>query len=156
MITKGYFELKTLFGLVFLLLISVVIILGVTCGSINIGNESSIPISNTSSSNISSNITSSISSSSSNTYYVAKTGSDSNPGTESQPWLTIQKAANTLVAGDTAYVKAGTYNEQVIPSRSGSSGAWISYKAYPGDTVIIDGSGLSIGLAGMFYIRGKS
>lgn len=44
-------------------------------------------------------------------YYVAKNGNDSNPGTESQPWRTIQKAAETLVAGDTVYIKAGTYNE---------------------------------------------
>ena len=54
------------------------------------------------------------------TYYVAKTGSDSNPGTEAQPWLTIQKAANTMVAGDTVYIKQGTYTEQVIPQNSGS------------------------------------
>jgi len=50
-----------------------------------------------------------------NIYYVAKNGSDSNPGSESQPWLTIQKAADTMVAGDTVYVKAGTYTEQVTP-----------------------------------------
>src|SRR5271166_1725311 len=35
------------------------------------------------------------------TYYVAITGSDSNPGTFSQPWKTIQHAADTVVAGDT-------------------------------------------------------
>ena len=33
-----------------------------------------------------------------NTYYVAKDGNDSNPGTESEPWLTISKAADTLKA----------------------------------------------------------
>ena len=72
------------------------------------------------------------------TYYVAKTGSDSNPGTEAQPWLTIQKAANTLVAGDTVYVKAGTYEEIVRPVNSGTEGNYITYSAYPGATVIID------------------
>ena len=41
------------------------------------------------------------------TYYVAKNGSDSNPGIESQPWLTLKKAADTLAAGETVYVKAG-------------------------------------------------
>src|SRR2546430_6204833 len=35
------------------------------------------------------------------TYYVAPTGSDSNPGTSAAPWRTIQKAANTLNGGDT-------------------------------------------------------
>ena len=72
-------------------------------------------------------------------YYVAKGGSDSNPGTEEQPWLTIQKAADTLQAGDTVYVKAGTYNETVTPANSGSAGNYITYEAYEGESVIVDG-----------------
>ena len=44
-----------------------------------------------------------------NTYYVATNGSDSNPGTLAKPWLTPQHAANTMVAGDTCYIEAGTY-----------------------------------------------
>ena len=72
------------------------------------------------------------------TYYVAKTGSDSNPGSAAQPWLTITKAANTLVAGDTVYVKAGTYEEIVRPVNSGTEGNYITYSAYADDTVIID------------------
>jgi len=43
------------------------------------------------------------------TYYVSPSGSDSNPGTQVSPWLTIQKAANMMVAGDTAIVTDGTY-----------------------------------------------
>jgi hypothetical protein len=91
-------------------------------------------------------------------YYVSKSGSNSNPGTESQPWLTIQKAANTLTAGDTVYIKAGTYNERVVPQNSGTSGNYITYTAYPGDTVTIDGSGVSIhegwgGLVELYYVN---
>jgi hypothetical protein len=91
-----------------------------------------------------------------NVYYVAKNGSNSNPGTEAQPWLTIQKAASTLVAGDTVYVKAGTYREQVRPKNSGSAGNVITYAAYPGNTVIIDGTGLRGGsdFNGLFEISG--
>src|SRR3990172_3086259 len=48
-----------------------------------------------------------------NTYYVAKNGSDLSPGTEEKPWLTIQKAADTILAGDTVYVKEGTYIEDI-------------------------------------------
>jgi len=61
-------------------------------------------------------------------YYVdATNGNDSNLGTESFPWKTIQKAANTTVAGDTVIVKAGTYNERISESTSGSSGSSIQY-----------------------------
>ena len=52
----------------------------------------------------------SISSAYAATYYVAgDTGSDSYTSTQAQdtatPWLTIQKAADTMVAGDTVNVK---------------------------------------------------
>lgn len=82
-----------------------------------------------------------------NTYYVAKTGSDSNNGTTlATAWKTIQKAAATMTAGDTVYVKAGVYNEQITPANSGSSGNYITYQAYPGDTVVIDGTGIDMGV----------
>ncbi len=47
------------------------------------------------------------------TYYVPASGNDSNPGTSSNPWRTIQKAANTIVAGDEVIVNAGTYSERI-------------------------------------------
>ncbi|MCD4697098.1 MAG: hypothetical protein K8S16_12750, partial [Bacteroidales bacterium] len=92
------------------------------------------------------------------TYYVdASDGNDSNPGTEAQPWLTIQKAANTLIAGDTVYIEEGIYNEQVIPQNSGSDGNYIVYLAYPGDTVTIDGTGIPLPeWYGVFDITDKS
>jgi|GEM_PF-568162 len=72
------------------------------------------------------------------TYYVATTGSDSNPGTEALPFATLQKAVDTMVAGDTTLVKNGTYTKQtdrgafVRFTRSGTADAWITLKAYPG------------------------
>src|SRR4030042_2020171 len=47
------------------------------------------------------------------TYYVSTSGSDSNPGTLSQPWKTIQKAANTVTQGDTVNIRGGTYREKI-------------------------------------------
>jgi len=90
-------------------------------------------------------------------YYVAPGGRDSNPGTASQPWQTIQKAADTLVAGDTVYIRAGTYPEQVVPQNSGSAGNTITFAAYPGETVTIDGSGRTLpdDLVGLFHISGQ-
>ncbi len=94
------------------------------------------------------------------TYYVDQNhpeASDTNPGTESLPWLTIQKAADTIIAGDMVYIKEGIYNEQVIPQNSGSSGNHITYLAYPGDTVTIDGTGIPLpDWYGVFDITGKS
>jgi hypothetical protein len=74
-------------------------------------------------------------------YYVATNGNDNNPGTQTSPWRTIQKAANTLIAGQTAYVRAGTYYEKVQITRSGSSGKYITLSAYPGESVTIDANG---------------
>lgn len=90
--------------------------------------------------------------------YVATTGNDLNPGTEAQPWRTIQKAANTLAAGDTVYIRTGTYPERVIPQNSGGEGQYITYAAYPGETVMVDGSGITLpdDLAGLFEVSSKS
>ncbi len=52
-------------------------------------------------------------------FYVSLSGNDDNPGTETQPWLTIQKAANTAIAGNTVTVQAGNYPERVMVNRSG-------------------------------------
>ena len=93
-----------------------------------------------------------------NTYYVATSGSDTNPGTETQPWASIQKAANTLMAGDTVFIKAGTYHERVIIQNSGTSNHHIVFSNYQSDTVIIDGDGISWGGSwnGLFDISDKS
>lgn len=75
------------------------------------------------------------------TYYVSKEGLDSNPGTLNQPWLTIQKAANTIQAGDTVIVQSSNYDERVIlPSeKSGTSEAKITFKANPNKSVYMKG-----------------
>lgn len=53
------------------------------------------------------------------TYYVAKTGNDANSGDVSAPFLTIKKAAQTVVAGDTIVVRAGTYTaSDQVPART--------------------------------------
>lgn len=78
------------------------------------------------------------------TYYVATNGNDGWPGTFSQPWRTIQKAANTASAGDTVYIRAGTYAEQVDFTRSGSSSSPIVFRNYGSETAIIDGTGVAV------------
>ena len=92
-----------------------------------------------------------------NAFYVAPGGNDAGPGTAAQPWRTVGKAAGTLVAGQTVYVRAGTYHERVVPKNSGSAGKYISFAAYPGETVVIDGSGgLVAGWQGLFDVSRRS
>jgi Right handed beta helix region len=72
------------------------------------------------------------------TFYVATTGSNSNPGTEDHPFLTIAHAVDTMVAGDTTYVRGGTYNEPGVRfRRSGTSAAPIRLLNYPNESPIL-------------------
>ena len=75
------------------------------------------------------------------TYYVSPSGSNSNPGTLSAPFATLQKAHDISNAGDTIYMRGGTYildNSAVQIGRSGSSGNYITVINYPGETPILD------------------
>jgi hypothetical protein len=64
------------------------------------------------------------------TYYVTKAGNDTTGnGSVGTPWLTIGKAADTVVAGDTVIVGDGDYNEYVYETTSGGPGAYITYQA---------------------------
>ena len=75
------------------------------------------------------------------TYYVDTTGNDGNPGTLSQPWKTISKANSTLIAGDTVYIRAGTYGT-IEPANTGTSNHIITYQNYNGEDVQIKGTNL--------------
>ncbi len=78
------------------------------------------------------------------TYYVDQShpqASDANPGTESLPWKTIQKAADSIKAGDTVIVKSGSYPERITFSngRRGAPGQVVTFKAQPRRTVTMWG-----------------
>ena len=69
------------------------------------------------------------------TYYVSKAGTsnDSNNGTSpATAWLTIQKAANTAVAGDVVNIGAGTFDERITFANSGTAGSRITYQGTRG------------------------
>ena len=78
------------------------------------------------------------------TFYVSKSGKDTNSGSFTAPWLTIQHAANTVTAGATVYVETGVYNESVNFPNSGTSSEPITFANYPGETATIDGTGLAV------------
>ena len=74
-------------------------------------------------------------------YYVSKKGNDSNPGTKARPFLTIQKAASVMEAGDVCYVASGTYSETVRPVNSGLEGKPIVFRAEnPDEEVVVTGA----------------
>ena len=79
-------------------------------------------------------------------YYVAPIGNDSNNGSLSSPWKTIQYAATKAMAGDTINVRAGTYAETVTITRSGAAGAGqrIIFRNYAGEHPVIDAAGKSV------------
>ncbi|MGK3991578.1 right-handed parallel beta-helix repeat-containing protein [Sorangium sp. So ce136] len=76
-------------------------------------------------------------------HYVAPDGSDSNRGTMDRPFATLSKANSAAAAGDTIWVRGGTYGitAQLVLSRSGTSDTnrtkiW----AYPGEKPVLDAS----------------
>jgi len=81
------------------------------------------------------------------TYYVDKgnlggTCNNSNPGTQTQPWCTLGKAAQTLTAGQRAYVRTGTYTEgNLHTTNAGTPGNYITFEAYPGERPVINCTG---------------
>ena len=61
--------------------------------------------------------------------YVGSTGSDTNDGSVSRPWATIQHADAVAKPGDTVIVLDGTYRGDVVLASSGTPGQPITYKA---------------------------
>ena len=86
------------------------------------------------------------------TYYVSPTGDDDAPGTQTLPWRTIQKAAESLVPGDTAIVLSGTYREQVFVECSGTRENPITLQAK--GKVVVSAKGQKSN--NVFYIENKS
>ena len=80
------------------------------------------------------------------TYFVSTAGNNSNNGlTTATAWRNIQYAANHVAAGDTIQVLGGTYNEAVtIPVSGSATAGYITLQNYPGQTPVVDGTGLAI------------
>ena len=75
------------------------------------------------------------------TYFVANSGSDDNPGTSvSAPFQTLQRAARLLLPGDVCLIRGGVYPETLVPERSGTSNAPITFAAYANEKVILNGA----------------
>ncbi|HYQ43102.1 MAG TPA: right-handed parallel beta-helix repeat-containing protein [Polyangiaceae bacterium] len=90
-------------------------------------------------------------------YYVAPTGSDSAAGTLAAPFATLQKGADVAVAGDTVYIRGGTY-EITTPKNSGAGLTFsksgtsdtnrIKYWAYQSEVPVFDFANMVLSTTG--------
>ena len=98
-----------------------------------------------------------------NTYYTAPPasgGSDSNPGTISQPFATIAKGTSVLTPGDLLLIRAGTFVEGISSIPSGNAAKRVRIAAFPGyqpyEIVTVQpnaiGTDASVYLAGPKYV----
>jgi hypothetical protein len=72
-------------------------------------------------------------------YVDASKGDDAQDGTQPRPWKTIGHALRQLKAGDTLYLRGGTYYENLRVSLVGTSAAPITIASHPGEQAILDG-----------------
>jgi hypothetical protein len=73
-------------------------------------------------------------------YFVdAQRGDDAGPGTEQQPWRSLRHAIERLQAGDTLYLRGGTYYETVQVRLAGRPDAAITIASFPGEQAVLDG-----------------
>ena len=76
-------------------------------------------------------------------YYVTTGGSSSGDGSSTSPWdlaTALSGAGGKVHAGDTIWVRAGTYLGTYDTNLAGSAAAPIIVRGYPGERVIIDGN----------------
>lgn len=79
------------------------------------------------------------------TYYVSPRGSDSNSGSMSKPFKTLQKAVSVVAPGDIVVVKDGVYKDStnsdygLLINKAGTSSKWIRIVSENRYGAIIDG-----------------
>lgn len=87
--------------------------------------------------------------------YISPTGSDANLGTIGSPWKTLEKGWSVLLAGDTLYVRGGTYHPTqsiILTGRNGTAANNINIFAYQFEKPIFDYTGI-IGDPFLFGLR---
>src|SRR5262245_6556818 len=72
-------------------------------------------------------------------YFVdAARGDDRKDGSEKAPWKTVNHALRQLSAGDTLYLRGGTYAENVYCAVAGTADKPITIRSFPGEQAVID------------------
>ncbi len=71
--------------------------------------------------------------------FVSPQGDDAGDGSEAKPWRSINHALPLLSAGDTLYLRGGSYFENVYCAIAGTEDKPITIRSYPGELATIDG-----------------
>jgi hypothetical protein len=96
--------------------------------------------------NAAKNVTASFRSTVHNTFYIAPSGSDSlGDGSISKPYFSVQKAANLAEAGDTIFLRGGTYlyTNRINLNKGGTATDNIHLRSYKGERAVLDFSGMT-------------
>ena len=82
-------------------------------------------------------------------HYVSPSGSSGGSGTVSSPWdlASVLAGSRSVAAGDTVWVRGGTYRGEFISSLSGTASRQVVVRQYPGERATIDGN---LGVAGSY------
>lgn len=79
------------------------------------------------------------------TWYISPTGNDTTgDGSISSPYFTLNKVWTVIGAGDTVYLRGGTYafnTQQSLTGKNGTSGTLINIFAYPNENPVLTKSG---------------
>ena len=70
-------------------------------------------------------------------FYLSPHGNDAQPGSEPHPWRTLQHAVTMVQPGDTLFLQAGSYPEDVHLSASGERNHPITIAGAPGKQVTL-------------------
>ena len=82
-----------------------------------------------------------LSSYSQTTYYVSKSGNNSNAGNFGAPFLTVSHAVSVINPGDQIYIREGVYHENIVFNNiDATSGNETLISSYNNEEVIIDGT----------------
>ena len=92
-------------------------------------------------------------------YYLSPTGDDTTgDGSIGDPWLHLEKAWTVVSAGDTIYMRGGTYDwddNQNLTGASGTSGNYIYVFAYQSELPVIT-RGSSFVMTSMIYVSSSN
>ncbi|HKC47571.1 MAG TPA: hypothetical protein VKB63_08220, partial [Gemmatimonadales bacterium] len=76
-------------------------------------------------------------------HYVAPQGTPAGNGSVQRPWdlqFALSGAQGRVHAGDTVWLRGGTYHGAFRTALDGGAGRWIVFRQYPGERATIDGT----------------